>query len=241
MSQLIHTFYVEGRQNFSRGVFVGEPIRVLLADDHTVVRGGIHALLDSEPGITVVGEAADGAEAVVKALELEPDVILLDLMMPEKTGIEAIEEIKQEQPDARILVLTSFSDDDKVFAAIKAGALGYLLKQTSPTELFQAIRDVYNGESSLHPAIARKLIRELNRPTNLPPVDEPLTDREVEVLVFLAKGLTNQEIADNMVISERTVRTHVSNILSKLHLANRTQAALYALKEGLVALEQIET
>jgi NarL family two-component system response regulator LiaR len=178
---------------------------------------------------------------VAKALELDPDVILLDLMMPEKTGIEAIEEIKQERPEARILVLTSFSDDDKVFAAIKAGALGYLLKQTSPTELFQAIRDVYNGESSLHPAIARKLIRELNRPTNLPPVDEPLTDREVEVLIFLARGLTNQEIADDMVISERTVRTHVSNILSKLHLANRTQAALYALKEGLVALEQIET
>lgn len=220
---------------------MGEPIRVLLADDHTVVRGGIHALLEGEPGITVIGEASDGAEAVEKVRELDPDVILLDLMMPEKTGIEAIEEIKQEKPEARILVLTSFSDDDKVFAAIKAGALGYLLKQTSPTELFQAIRDVYNGESSLHPAIARKLIRELNRPTNLPPVDEPLTDREVEVLIFLARGLTNQEIADDMIISERTVRTHVSNILSKLHLANRTQAALYALKEGLVALEQIET
>lgn len=219
---------------------MGDPIRVLLADDHTVVRGGIRALLEGESGIEVVGEAADGEEAIEKARALNPDVILLDLMMPEKTGIEAIEEIKQENPDARILVLTSFSDDDKVFAAIKAGALGYLLKQTSPGELFQAIHDVFNGESSLHPTIARKLIRELNRPTNLPPVDEPLTEREVEVLIFVARGLSNQDIADRLVISERTVRTHVSNILSKLHLANRTQAALYALKEGLASLEQIE-
>lgn len=213
-------------------------IRVLLADDHAVVRGGIRALLDHEEGIEVVGEAADGEDAITLVKSLAPDVILLDLMMPQKTGIEAIEEIKQDDPNARILVLTSFADDDKVFAAIKAGAMGYLLKQTTPPELFQAIRDVYNGESSLHPTIARKLIRELNRPTNLPPVDEPLTDREVEVLIFVARGLSNQDIADRLVISERTVRTHVSNILSKLHLANRTQAALYALKEGLASLEE---
>ena len=158
--------------------------------------------------------------------------------MPRKTGIEAIEEIKQENPNARIVVLTSYSDDDKVFAAIKAGALGYLLKETSTQDLLQAIRDVYHGESSLHPAIARKLIRELNRPTTLPPSDEPLTDREAEVLVLVARGLSNQDIADKLVISERTVRTHVSNILSKLHLANRTQAALYALKEGLTSLDE---
>ena len=159
--------------------------------------------------------------------------------MPRKNGIEAIQDIKMENTEARILVLTSFSDDDKVFAAIKAGALGYLLKDSSTQELIQAIRDVYHGESSLHPAIARKLIRELNRPAaNMPPAEEPLTDREVEVLVFVARGLSNQEIADSLVIRERSGRTLVSNILSKLHLAKRTQAALYALKEGLASLDE---
>ncbi len=164
----------------------------------------------------------------------------MDLMMPRKTGIEAIEEIKRETPEARILVLTSYSDDDKVFAAIKAGAQGYLLKETSTQDLLQAIRDVYHGESSLHPAIARKLIRELNRPSSLPPSDDPLTEREAEVLVLVARGLSNQDIADKLIISERTVRTHVSNILGKLHLANRTQAALYALKEGLTRLDDAQ-
>ncbi len=217
------------------------PIRILLADDHAVVRGGIRALLEQDQEIEVIGEADNGEEAVAIALSQYPDVILLDLMMPLKTGIEAIEEIKANNPLARILVLTSFADDDKVFAAIKAGAMGYLLKQTTPSELFQAIRDVHNGESSLHPTIARKLIRELNRPSTLPPVDEPLTDREVEVLILVARGLANQDIADQLVISERTVRTHVSNLLSKLHLANRTQAALYALKEGLTSLDEADT
>ncbi len=217
---------------------MNERIRVLIADDHHVVRGGIRALLETEDDIDVIDEAADGVETVRKTRSLNPDVILMDLMMPRKTGIEAIEEIKQEDPDARILVLTSYSDDEKVFAAIKAGALGYLLKETSTKELLQAIHDVYRGESSLHPAIARKLIRELNRPSNLPPADEPLTEREIEVLIFVARGYSNQDIANALFISERTVRTHVSNILSKLHLANRTQAALYALKEGLTNLEE---
>ena len=218
-----------------------ETIRVLIAEDHTIVRGGLVALLEDVDGIEVVSEAADGVEAVLKTRAAQPDVILMDLAMPRKTGIEAIEEIKAENPNARILVLTSFSDDDKVFAAIKAGALGYLLKETSSQDLLQAIVDVHHGESSLHPAIARKLIRELNRPTSLPPSEEPLTEREAEVLVLVARGLSNQDIADKLIISERTVRTHVSNILSKLHLANRTQAALYALKEGLTSLDDVQT
>jgi NarL family two-component system response regulator LiaR len=208
-------------------------IRVLIVDDHAVVREGLRALITSEPGLEVMAEAADGTEAVSKSRELKPDVILLDLLMPRKSGLEAIEEIKADDPAARILVLTSYADDDKVFPAIKAGALGYLLKDSSPQELLQAIRETYQGESSLHPTIARKLIRELNRPSDLPPTEEPLTEREVEVLKLVAQGLANNEIARTLSISERTARTHVSNILSKLHLANRTQAALYAIREGL--------
>jgi two-component system, NarL family, response regulator LiaR len=214
-------------------------IRILITDDHAVVREGLRSLIDSESGMQVVGEACDGVEAVMKARALRPDVILLDLVMPRKGGIEAIEEIKQENPDARILVLTSFAEDDKVFPAIRKGAQGYLLKDSSPAELLQAIRYVNRGETSLHPTIARKLIQEINHPSDLPPVEEPLTEREVEVLRLVAKGMSNQEIADLLIVSERTVRTHVSNILSKLHLANRTQAALYALKEGFSRLDEV--
>ena len=213
------------------------PIRVLIADDHAIVREGLRGLINSEPGMTVVGEAADGDEAVSLACALQPDVILLDLVMPHKGGLEAIVEITQKHPDAHILVLTSFAEDDKVFSAIKSGALGYLLKDSSPAELLRAVREVSRGESSLHPTIARKLIRELGQPSNLPPAEEPLTAREVEVLRLVAQGLTNQEIANRLVISERTVRNHVSSILDKLHLANRTQAALYALREGLASLD----
>ncbi len=229
----------EKRLNVVEEHFVAEKIRILIAEDQNVVRSGLVALLEPVEGIEVVAEAADGVEAVLKTRAAKPDVILMDLMMPRKSGIEAIEDIKRENPDARILVLTSFSDDDKVFAAIKAGALGYLLKETTVQDLFQAIRDVYHGESSLHPAIARKLIRELNRPSTLPKTGDPLTEREVEVLDLVARGLSNQDIADKLVISERTVRTHVSNILGKLHLANRTQAALYALHAGLTRLDDI--
>ena len=213
-----------------------ESIRVLIVDDHAVVREGLRALIDVEPEMELVGEAADGVEAVHKARSLQPDVILLDLVMPRMDGIDAIGEIKRENPDARILVVTSFAEDEKVFPAIKAGALGYLLKDSSPQELLQAIRDVYQGQPTMHPTIARKLMRELQRSSNLPPTDEPLSGREVEVLSLVARGLSNQEIGDKLYISERTVRTHVSNILSKLHLANRTQAALYALREGLASL-----
>ena len=211
-------------------------IRVLIADDHAVVREGLRGLITSEPGMEVVGEAAEGAEAVLKARSLQPDVILLDLVMPRKDGLEAIAEIKRDNPEARILILTSFAEDDKVFPAIKTGALGYLLKDSSPQELLQAIREVSRGESSLHPTIARKLIRELSQPSDLPPAEEPLTAREVDVLRLVAQGLSNQEIGEKLVVSERTVRNHVSNILGKLHLANRTQAALYALREGLASL-----
>lgn len=157
--------------------------------------------------------------------------------MPHKDGLAAINDIIQDNPDARILVLTSFDDDDRVFSAIKAGALGYLLKDSSPQQLLEAIRDVYHGRSSLHPTIALKVIRELNQPSDLPPTEEPLTEREVETLRLIAQGLTNQEIAEQLTISERTVGKHVSNILDKLHLANRTQAALYALRRGLASLD----
>jgi len=212
---------------------MSKPIRVLIVDDHALVRKGLRALISTKPDIEVIGEAADGDEAVQQTRTLQPDVILLDLVMPRKDGIAAIQEITQENPQARILVLTSFAEDERVFAAIKAGALGYLLKDSLPAELVQAIGDVYRGELSLSPSIALKLVRELHRPADLPLTPKPLTGRESEVLKLVAQGLSNQEIADNLVISERTVGAHISTILSKLHLANRTQAALYALREGL--------
>lgn len=217
---------------------MSDVIRVFLADDHAVVRRGLEALIETQADMVVVGTAVDGEEAVQQVDRLSPDVILLDIQMPCKNGVTAIGEIKTAHPDARILVLTSFGDDDTVFAAIKAGAMGYLLKDSSPQELMQAIRHVYNGRASLHPDIALKVIQELNKPpADLPLTDDPLTEREVEVLKLVARGLTNQEIADQLVVSERTVRTHLSNILGKLHLANRTQAALYALRQGLARLE----
>jgi NarL family two-component system response regulator LiaR len=209
-----------------------ETIRILITDDHAVVREGLRTLIGTEPGMDVVGEAADGIEAVQQACELNPDVILLDMVMPRMGGLEAIQKIKSRCPEAHILVLTSFSDNETVFPAIKAGALGYLLKNTSPERLLNAIRDVHQGIPSISSDIANKLMRELHRTSNLPPTKEPLTEREMDVLKLVARGLTNQEIAQNLVIAEGTVRTHVSNILSKLHLANRTQAALYALREG---------
>ncbi len=215
------------------------PIRVLLCDDHAIVRKGVSALLATQPDIQVVGEASDGVEAVAKAQALLPDVILMDLVMPQLDGIQATQQITASWPNAHILVLTSFAADDKVFPAIKAGALGYLLKDSGPTELLQAIHQVARGEPSLEPDIARKVLFELHHPIQAPPTPDPLTGREVEVLRLIAQGLSNREIADRLVITERTVCTHVSNILTKLHLASRTQAALYALKEGLSSLEDV--
>ncbi|MCP4542586.1 MAG: response regulator transcription factor [Chloroflexi bacterium] len=212
-------------------------IRILIADDHPVVRQGLRGLLSTEPGMEVIGEAVDGAKAVLQARSLQPDVILMDIVMPNKNGIEAVREIKAENPDARILILTSFAEDDKVFPAIKSGALGYLLKDSSPQELLQAIHDVCRGEPSLHPTIAHKLMYELDQPPDLPLTEDPLTAREVEVLRLVAQGLSNHEIAEKLFITYQTVGNYVSTILNKLHLANRTQAALYALREGLASLE----
>jgi two-component system, NarL family, response regulator LiaR len=215
---------------------MAEVIRVLIVDDHPVVREGLRGLIEIQPNLELAGEAVDGVEAVEKARSLQPDVILLDMVMPRKDGVQAIGEIKQENPQARILVLTSFSESEKALPAIKAGALGYLLKDSAPEDLLQAISNVYHGQISLHPAIARLLVQELSQPSDLPPAEEPLTEREVEVLQLISQGLSNQEIADVLVVGERTVSTHVSNILDKLHLANRTQAALYALRKGLASL-----
>lgn len=219
------------------------PIRVLVVDDHAIVRDGLCSLLAIEPDIEVAGVARNGREAITQVERVTPDVILMDLEMPEMDGIEATRRITAARPDARVLVLTSFATDDKVFPAIKAGAMGYLLKDTDSEALVRAIHQVYRGDSSLHPKIARKLLQEIS--TERPPQlrrsgAEPLTGREVEVLKLLAQGKSNAEIAGELVVSQGTVRTHISNIMGKLHVASRTQAALYALKEGLASLEDID-
>jgi NarL family two-component system response regulator LiaR len=211
-------------------------IKVLVVDDHLIVRVGLRWLLTPEPDIEIVGEAVDGVEAVAAALRLEPDVILMDLVMPRMDGIAAIAQITAQQPGARILVLSSFETDDKVFPAIRAGALGYTLKELGPEDLVRAIRRVNRGESSLHPTIARRVLHELAHPPQQLLTADPLTEREVEVLRLIAHGLSNQEIAATLALSEITVRGRVSCILSKLHLASRTQAALYALRQGLASL-----
>ena len=196
-------------------------------------------MIESEEDLVLVAEAKDGVEGVEMALLHEPDVILMDLVMPKMDGIEAILEIKKHNPEAQILVLTSFAEDDKVFPAIKAGALGYLLKDSSPNDLLQAIREINRGEASLHPTVARKLILELKAEKKPPqaPQSQLLTTREVEVLGLISRGMSNQDIAEELFVSETTIRFHVSNILGKLHLANRTQAVLFALREGLAQLE----
>jgi NarL family two-component system response regulator LiaR len=210
---------------------------VLVVDDHPVVRKGIRSLLAEEEDIQVVGEAVNGLEAIALLKQVKPDVILMDLVMPEMNGIEAIQETVKLIPDARILVMTSFAADDKVFPSIKAGALGYLLKDSDPEDLIRMIRQVHRGELSIHPSIARKVIQELNRPAQEPLTPSPLTEREVEILQLLAKGVENKEIARLLFVREATVRTHVSNILGKLQLANRVQATLYALKKGIAQLD----
>ncbi len=215
-----------------------EKIRVVIVDDHHIVREGLHALISTEAHIQIVGEAENGADAIRLIQAKLPDVVLLDLMMEPMNGIEVINELILHEAKVKILVLTSFGHENLVFQAIKAGAHGYLLKDTPPKQLTQGIYDVYNGVSSLAPSVASLLIQEIREiPAEDPPHTEILTKRETLILKHVAQGLTNQEIADRLVISERTVRTHISNILGKLHLANRTQAALYALREGIASLD----
>lgn len=215
------------------------PIRVLVIDDHRIVREGIQSLMEDIDDILVIGEARNGREGVDLVDRLNPDVVLMDLMMPEMDGLEATQKIIERHPHIRVLVLTSFITDDKVFPAIKAGAQGYLLKDTGSMELIDAIRSVHRGETSLGPEIAQKVLSEIRQP--IPgerQTPDPLTERELQVLKQVAKGKTNQQIASELNISMHTVRTHVNHILSKLHLANRVQATLYALREGISSNEE---
>ncbi|NTU74976.1 MAG: response regulator transcription factor [Anaerolineaceae bacterium] len=209
-------------------------IKIMIVDDHPVVRKGMIALLQGEADMDVVGECGNGAEALEQYPRLKPDIVLMDLVMPVMDGIEAIQRIRADHPKARILVLTSFTTNEKVFAAIKAGAAGYLLKDSDPEELIKAIHQVHRGESSLHPSIAHKLLAEFSQPAPVKNDAEQLTEREKEVLALIARGLSNQEIAAQMVVSPATIHSHVSRILAKLQVSSRTQAALFAIREGYI-------
>jgi DNA-binding NarL/FixJ family response regulator len=201
-------------------------IRVVIADDHAVVRQGLRTFLDLQDDIEVVGEAADGAEAVELAERLEPDVALVDLVMPGVDGLEALRSLRERSPRTRAIVLSSFIDDEKLFPAIRAGAAGYLLKDVQPQELVAAIRTVHEGGALLHPKVASRLLEEMTT--------DPLTPREREVLALIGRGMANKVIARELGLSEKTVKAHVSNILAKLGVTDRTQAALYAVRAGLV-------
>ena len=218
-----------------------ERIKVLIVDDHQVVRQGLRTFLELQEDVLVVGEAGDGQAAVEMIKQLKPDVVLMDLVMPRLDGISATRQVKSLGSDVKVIALTSFTEDDKVFPAIQAGASSYLLKDVSPDDLVDAIRAVHRGEARLHPDIARKLMEQVAH-QNLAPRESQvanLTERESEVINLVAQGYSNQEIAKELVISEKTVKTHVSNILSKLQLADRTQLAIYAIKKGLVDPNQM--
>lgn len=210
-------------------------IKVLVVDDHNVVREGLCTLISTRQDMVVVGEAASGEEAIQKTVELHPDVILMDLVMPGMGGLQAISEIIIHNPAVRILVLTSSTEDKQVFDAVRAGAIGYLVKDSSSKELIQSIHDVFRGDLSLQPEIALKIIREIKRPTEPDQAEPELTPREVEVLKLVASGKSNREVAEELFTSERTVAKHVSNILSKLCVDNRTQATLYAIHKGWIS------
>lgn len=214
-----------------------EPINVLLVDDHQVVRQGLRDFLELQDDIDVIGEAGSGEEGVRLARELLPDVVLMDLVMPGIDGVEATRQVKEVSPTTRVIVLTSFADDNKVFPAIKAGAISYLLKDVSPEDLAHAIRAAQRNEAVLHPDVAARLMQEFSTPRPSETRIDQLTEREMDVLRLIARGKSNREIADKLVISEKTVKTHVSNILSKLHLVDRTQAAIYALRQRLVPMD----
>jgi DNA-binding NarL/FixJ family response regulator len=211
------------------------PIRILIADDHKVVRQGLKMFLALDPELEVVGEAANGAEALAQVQALTPDVVLMDLLMPVMNGVEATEAIRREVPETEVIALTSVLEESAIYRAMRAGATGYLLKDTEADELCRAIKAAAAGQVQLSPAVATKLLREVQAPTT----PEPLTERETEVLRQLALGKSNKEIAATLVIAEKTTRTHVSNILAKLGLASRTQAALHAVRSGLVSLDDL--
>ena len=213
-------------------------IRLLVVDDQTVVREGLAAILANYSDIDVIGQAADGIQAMEIIKQEKPDVVLLDLAMPNQDGLTTIPKIKEYAPNTRILVVTGFAENDLVYQAIKAGALGYILKDATRDQLLQAIRDVAQGRASLQPSIAVKLIQEINHPSETLYTADPLTRRELDTIRLIARGLSNQEIAAELVVNERTIAKYVSSILDKLHLANRTQAALYALREGITGLKE---
>jgi two-component system, NarL family, response regulator LiaR len=213
-------------------------IRVLVVDDQTVVREGLVAILTNYPEVEVIGQAGDGNQALAIIRQEKPNVVLLDLQMPGLDGLATIPKIREIAPSTRIMVVTSFADSDKVYQAIKSGALGYILKDATREQLVQAIRDVAQGRASLQPSIAVKLIQEINHPSETNYTADPLTRRELETIRLIARGLSNQEIAAELVVNERTIAKYVSSILDKLHLANRTQAALYALREGITDLSE---
>ncbi len=213
---------------------MAEIIHILIVDDHPIVSGGLKAMLDFEEDLEVVGQAADGVEAVEQYRRLRPDLVIMDLVMPKKDGVEAISDICAEDPGARILALTSYSESNKILLALRAGALGYILKNTRPAELLQAIRNVYHGMMVIQPAIMQQLLAQEEKDTRQP--CEELTAREYEVLKRVARGKTNDEIAGSLSISKRTVNVHITHIMSKLGLVNRAQMALYALQHGIVGL-----
>lgn len=217
---------------------MSEPIRILLVDDHKIVRQGVRAFFDAQEGIEVIGEAGSGAAAVKMVEELVPDVVLMDLIMPGMDGVEATRLAKNISPRTQIVVLTSYHDDEHIFPALKAGALSYILKDVEMDELAEAVFKASRGEATLHPQVASRVIQELHgRKKDENTLDVDLTKREMEILKVIAQGMSNSEIAEKFVISKYTVKGHVSNILSKLHLADRTQAAVYAWQQGIVGRE----
>ena len=208
-------------------------IKILVVEDQNVVREGLIAILSLQADIVVVGEAGDGLEAVELAHKAKPDVILLDLVMPRQDGLTSIPKLREVAPDARILVLTSFAESDRVYQAIRAGALGYMLKDATRVQLLKSIRDVAYGRASIHPSIAMRVIHEFDHPSETTMSSDALTPRELDTLRLIARGLSNQEIATDLFVHERTIAKYVSNILTKLHVSNRTQAALFAIQSGL--------